>query len=68
MHGHLLMNGRLFCQATVCVTAVINTGIVTILFQIAVAHICLFFSLLYKLFFTVPTLGNRILSAELGAY
>ena len=48
--------------------AVVNTGIVTVLLQIAVDHICPFFSPKYKLFFAVPKLGDSVLTAELGAF
>ena len=37
-------------------------------YQIAVGHICPRLAPLHKLFLAVPTLGDGILSAELGAF
>ena len=63
-----LLYHRLFGQPSFCVTAVVDAGIVSVLLQIAVGHICPRLTPYHKLFFAVPTLRDRILSAELGAF
>ena len=48
--------------------AVVDALVVSVLLQISVGHVCPSLAPLYKLFLAVPTLGNGILSAELGAF
>ena len=49
-------------------TAVVDTGIVSVSFQIAVGYVCPCLAPYDKLFLAVPTFGDGILSAELGAF
>ena len=63
-----LVDGGLLGQTSFCVTAVVDTGIVSVLFQIAIGYIRPCLTPRNKLFFAVPTLGDRILPAELGAF
>ncbi len=66
--NHTLVNGRLLGQAPICMAAVVDAFVVSILLQIAVGHICPRFAPLHKLFLAVPALGNGILSTKLGAF
>ena len=66
--NHTLVNGGLLGQAPICMAAMVDALVVTVSLQIAVGHICPRLAPLHKLFLTVPTLGNGILSAELGAF
>ena len=63
------MDGRLLVQTSGCMATVVDPCVdPQILCQIFVGHICPFFTPDQKLFVTVPSLGNGILSAVLGAF
>ena len=55
------MNGGLFGQAPICMAAVVNAFFIAVPFQITIRCICPRLAPLDKLFFAVPTLGDRIL-------
>ena len=65
---HTFVDGGLLDQTSLGMTAVVDTGIVSVSFQIAVGYVCPCLAPYDKLFLAVPTFGDGILSAELGAF
>ena len=65
---HTFMDGRNLIQPPCSVAAVINAFLPPGAFQTAVGHICPCCPPCRKLFFAVPALGDRILSAVAGAF
>ena len=63
-----LMNGWLFVQSPFCMAAVVNAFFIAVPFQITICHICPRLAPLDKLFFAVPTLGDRILPSVFRAF
>lgn len=63
-----LVNGWLLVQTSLRMASVVNAGIVTVLLQIAICYFCPRLAPLYKLFLTVPALGDGILPTELSAF
>ena len=65
---HTFMDGRNLIQPPCSVAAVVNAFLPPGAFQTAVGHICPCCPPCRKLFFAVPALGDRILSAVAGAF
>ena len=63
-----LVNGWLFVQSPFCMAAVVNAFFIAVPFQITIRCICSRLAPLDKLFFTVPTLGDRILPSVFRAF
>ena len=68
MGNHTLVNGGLFAQTSVCMTAVVDAFVMPVSLQIAVGHVCPRLAPFHKLFLAVPTLGNGILPPIPGAF
>ena len=65
---HTFVDGGLLDQTSLGMTAVVDTGIVSVSFQIAVGYVCPCLAPYDKLFLAVPTFGDGILSAELWCF
>lgn len=63
-----LMNGWLLVQSPFCMAAVVNAFFMSVPFQITIRCICPRLAPLDKLFFAVPTLGDRILPSVFRAF
>ena len=62
------MDRGLLGQTSFGMAAVVDAGIVSILFQITIGYIRTCLAPCYKLFLAVPTLGDGILPAKLGVF